>query len=59
MATDKKPTMLRLPIELHEKVRYMAYIEHRSVNAQIEHALMTYIQKFEQEHGEINIPSLD
>lgn len=38
MATNKRPTMLRLPEELYEKTRYLAFIERRSINMQIEHA---------------------
>lgn len=57
MATDKRPTMLRLPEEIYEKVRYLAYIEHRSVNMQIEHALLNYINEYEKEHGVISLPA--
>lgn len=53
MATDKRPTMLRLPEELYEKVRYLAYVERRSVNMQIEHALGKYIDEYESKHGVI------
>lgn len=58
MATSKRPTMLRLPDELYEKVRYLAYVERRSVNMQIEHALNVYITAYEQEHGVISVPTL-
>lgn len=58
MATDKRPTMLRLPEDLYEKVRYLAYVEHRSVNMQIEHALNVYIADYEEQHGPIQPPSL-
>lgn len=56
MATDKRPTMLRLPETLYEKVRYLAYIEHRSVNMQIEHALNVYIAEYESKNGAIQLP---
>ena len=55
MSTNKRPTMLRLPEELYEKVRYMAYVERRSVNMQIEHALQQYVIQFEQAHGPIRL----
>lgn len=55
MATDKRPTMLRLPDEMYEKIRFLAYKERRSINGQIEHALDVYISSYEQEHGEIEI----
>ena len=57
MATEKKPTMLRLTNEMYEKVRYMAYFEHRSMNAEIEYAIATYISNFEKEHGTISLPN--
>lgn len=56
MATDKKPTMLRLTEEMYEKVRYLAYVEHRSINAEIEHALAHYISSYETENGVISLP---
>lgn len=58
MATDKKPTMLRLTDTMHEKIRYLAYLEHRSINSEIEHAIATYISMFEKEHGTISVPDL-
>lgn len=57
MATDKRPTMLRLPETMYEQVRYLAYIEHRSVNMQIEHALKAYITAYESQHGPIPLPA--
>ena len=56
MATEKKPTMLRLTNEMYEKVRYLAYLEHRSMNAEIEYALFSYISDYEKQHGVISIP---
>lgn len=57
MATDKRPTMLRLPEELYEQVRFLAYMEHRSINMQIEHALKFYIADYEAKNGPLNIPT--
>jgi len=56
MATEKRPTMLRLPEEIYEKIRYLAYVERRSVNMQIEHALSKYIADYENRHGPIQLP---
>ena len=56
MATDKRPTMLRLPESLYEKIRYLAYLEHRSLNMEIEHALQTYIAIFEEKNGPLSLP---
>ncbi len=57
MATDKKPTMLRLTNDMYEKMRYLAYAEHRSMNAEIEYALSLYISQYEEAHGVISIPT--
>ena len=59
MATDKRPTMLRLPESTFEKIRYLAYVERRSMNMEIEHALEVYISAYEQQHGPIQIPERD
>lgn len=56
MATDKRPTMLRLPESTFEKIRYLAYVERRSMNMEIEHALEVYIAAYEQQHGPIQLP---
>ena len=58
MATDKKPTMLRLTSDMYEKIRYLAYLEHRSMNAEIEYAIDSYIAFFEKQHGPINLPDI-
>lgn len=55
MATEKRPTMLRLPEDLYEKVRYLAFVERRSINMQIEHALSKYVSDYESEHGTIPV----
>lgn len=57
MATDKRPTMLRLNDTMYEKIRYIAYYEHRSINAQIEQALEIYIKNFENQNGSIQLPN--
>ena len=56
MGTDKRPTMLRLPEPLYEKIRYLAYLEHRSLNMEIEHALQAYIATFEEKNGPLAVP---
>ncbi len=58
MATNKRPTMLRLPESTYEKIRYLAFLERRSMNMQIEHALETYIAAYEEDHGEIIPPDM-
>ena len=53
--TDKKPTMLRLPDEVLQKVKYLASVEHRSMNMQIEHMLKVYVSNYEKENGVISV----
>ncbi len=57
MSTNKIPTMLRLPENLHLKIKQLAATEHRSMNLEIEHALSAYISAYESENGAIPIPS--
>lgn len=55
MATNKIPTMLRLPEELHTKIKLLADIEHRSLNMEIEYALSKYIVNYESSNGSLNL----
>lgn len=57
MATNKKPTMLRLPENIFDKIRELAYRERRSMNMEIEHALQVYIAAYEKENGPIQLPT--
>lgn len=56
MATGRKSTTLRLPEDIYEKIRYLAFVERRSVNMQIEHTLSKYISGYEQQYGSIKLP---
>lgn len=56
MASGKRATTLRLPEEIYEKIRYLAFVERRSVNMQIEHTLSEYIDGYERRHGAIQLP---
>lgn len=58
MATNKIPTMLRLPEELHGKIKLLSTIEHRSLNMEIEYALLKYITEYENEHGSIALSDI-
>ena len=51
--TDKKPTMLRLPEETLQKIKFLANVENRSMNMEIEHILKLYISNYEKENGTI------
>ncbi len=56
MATDKRQFTLRVQDETYEKIRYLAYVERRSIAMEIEHALLTYIAVYESQHGTITVP---
>lgn len=58
MATDKRQFTLRIQDETYEKMRYLAYVERRSVAMEIETAMLAYIARYEREHGAISL-SLD
>lgn len=56
MTPERISTTLRLPEDIYEKIRYLAFVEHRSVNMQIEHTLSKYISSYEQQYGSIKPP---
>lgn len=56
MASEKRSTTLRLPEEIYEKIRYLAFVERRSVNMQIEYTLSEYISGYERQYGVIKLP---
>lgn len=55
MATDKRQFTLRIQDETYEKVRYLAFLERRSIAMEIEHIVLEYIKKHEDQHGEIPV----
>lgn len=57
MATDKRQFTLRVQEDTYEKMRYLAYVEHRSVAMEIETAMLAYIERYENEHGTIQLPN--
>lgn len=56
MATYKRVFTLRLGDEVFDKVSILAQKEHRSMTNFIEHALLSYLENYEQENGAIVIP---
>lgn len=58
MATNKIPTMLRLPDELYNKIKYLAQLERRSMNMEIEFAISQYISSYEKANGIIDVSAL-
>ena len=55
MPTNKTPFTFNLKDEYLEKIRYIAKRETRSVSNLLEHLCKMYIEKCEQENGEIEI----
>lgn len=58
MATNKIPTMLRLPDELYNKIKCLAQLERRSMNMEIEFAISQYISSYEKANGIIDVSTL-
>lgn len=56
MATNKIQTGLRLDAEVLDKITYIAKIEKRSLNAQLEYITQKCIDEYERSHGIIIIP---
>lgn len=56
MSTDKRQFTLRIQDETYEKMRYLAFIERRSMAMEIETAMLAYISAYEKEHGAIQVP---
>ncbi len=59
MATYKRQFTLRMQDETYERVRYLAYIERRSIAMEIEHMINTYADSYEKEHGPIPVNTDD
>jgi len=55
--SNYKPTLtLRLNEDTHAKVKYIAELEYRSLNNQIEFIIQKYIKDFEKENGLVPVP---
>lgn len=55
MPTNKTPFTFNIKDEYLEKMRYIAKRETRSLSNLLEHLCKLYIEKYEQEHGEIKL----
>ena len=53
MATDRIQTGIRFTPETLKKISYIAKVNHRSLNAQLEVLVEAEISRFEKENGEI------
>ena len=47
---------LRFNAELHDKLRYLAEYEGRSINGEVIYLIRRAIEAFEKEHGKIELP---
>ena len=54
MPTNKIPFTFHLEEDYLEKMRFIAKRETRSLSNLLEHLCKLYIEKYEQEHGEID-----
>jgi len=53
LVTNRVHFTLRLEAETHQKITSIAEADKRSLNAQIEFALLAFIRDYEKEHGPI------
>lgn len=51
--SDIKSVSIRIPLELLQKLRYIADYEERSVNNQVIYWIREYMRDFEEKHGVI------
>ena len=56
MATNKRVFTLRLQDDVFDKIEYLAEEEHRSMTNFIEYVLLRYLNKYQEENGEILLP---
>lgn len=56
MATNKRVFTLRLQDDVFDKIEYLAEEEHRSMTNFIEYVLLQYLNKYQEENGEILLP---
>ncbi|MCH5385713.1 Arc family DNA-binding protein [Limosilactobacillus reuteri] len=53
---SRKPFFsLRIPVELMDKLKYIADYNGRSANKEIEQLVIKHVRDFEKENGQINI----
>lgn len=59
MPTKKTPFTFHLEDEYLQKMRYLAKQDTRSLSNLLEHVCRLYIEKYEQERGEIGMENCD
>ncbi len=52
---DVKHIGLRVSPEVHNKLRYLATYEGRTINGQVQYLILQCIRNFEKEHGPIDL----
>ncbi len=57
MENKEKHLGLRIDNELHYKLHYIAKYEGRSGNGEVIYLIRKYIERFESEHGKIELPN--
>ena len=57
MGNNYSPFPLRVSEDFIYKIKYIARKNKRSANKELEYMLEKYIEAFEAEHGEIEIPA--
>lgn len=55
MASNKYETYVRIERHAHEKLEFIAKKQHRSVNSLIVHYIMSCIEDYEEQNGEIKL----
>lgn len=56
---DIKNVGFRVALDVHDKMRYIAKYEGRSLNGQIYYLMQKCIREFEKEHGPITTQDLE
>lgn len=59
MKKDKTFLSIRMNSELHDKLKYVAAYEGRSMSRHILHLITSEVRRFEKEHGVIELTGED
>ena len=52
---ERKQLSIRMDAELHDKLKYIAQYDGRSMSRQILYLITTCVRNFEKEHGPIHV----
>lgn len=56
---DRIATQIRVNETIYKKVKYIAQLESRNTNAQIEYFMKKGVEAYEREHGVISLPGYE